>query len=54
MTWTFPGSVWVHRVEENTAADAVQLTAEQRDRLTGLPPAAGATPTEAGRHLLER
>ncbi|MFJ5800820.1 aldo/keto reductase [Streptomyces decoyicus] len=49
-----PGTKRVHRVEENTAADAVQLTAEQRDRLTGLPPAAGATHTEAGLHLLER
>ncbi|HEU5027145.1 MAG TPA: aldo/keto reductase [Spirillospora sp.] len=37
-----PGTKRVHRVEENTAADGVELTAEQLARLSGLPP---ATPT---------
>ncbi|MEU5241935.1 aldo/keto reductase [Streptomyces lydicus] len=49
-----PGTKRVHRVEENTAADDIQLTAEQIDRLSSLPPAAGETHTEAGRQLLER
>ncbi len=49
-----PGTKRVHRVEENTAADDIQLTAEQIDRLSSLPPAAGETHNEAGRQLLER
>ncbi|MET8274934.1 MULTISPECIES: aldo/keto reductase [unclassified Streptomyces] len=49
-----PGTKRVHRVEENTAADGIRLTAAQLDRLTSLPAAAGATHTEAGLRMLER
>jgi aryl-alcohol dehydrogenase-like predicted oxidoreductase len=49
-----PGTKRVHRVEENTAADALELTAEQLARLSSLPPAAGDTHTEAGMQMLER
>ncbi|WP_250009998.1 aldo/keto reductase [Actinoplanes sp. M2I2] len=41
-----PGTKRVTRVEENTAADAVELTAEQVAALTALPPAAGGRHTE--------
>jgi hypothetical protein len=37
----------VTRVKENTAADAVVLTADQADRLTALEPAAGERHDEA-------
>lgn len=37
-----PGTRRVHRVEENTAADGVELTASQLERLDALTPAAGA------------
>ena len=36
-----PGTRRVARVEENTAADAIELTADQLDRLDNLEPAAG-------------
>ncbi|MWA05406.1 aldo/keto reductase [Actinomadura sp. LD22] len=49
-----PGTKRVHRVEENTAADHLQLTSEQLDRLSSLPPAAGDTHPEAARRMLER
>jgi aryl-alcohol dehydrogenase-like predicted oxidoreductase len=49
-----PGTKRVHRVEENTAADAVELTTEQLAKLSSLPQAAGETHTEAGRQMLER
>ena len=49
-----PGTKRVHRVEENIAADGIRLTAEQMAKLSRLPPAAGATHTEAGRRMLER
>ncbi|MDX3094791.1 aldo/keto reductase [Streptomyces sp. ME19-03-3] len=49
-----PGTKRVARVEENSAADAVELTAEQLERLNNLPPAAGATHDEAGMRTLER
>lgn len=49
-----PGTKRVHRVEENTAADAIELTTEQLAKLSALPPAAGDTHTEAGRQMLER
>ena len=42
-----PGTRRVARVEQNTAADAVVLTAEQLDRLNKLPPAAGERHDEA-------
>lgn len=49
-----PGTKHVSRVEENTAADAITLTAEQIDQLSSLPPAAGETHTEAQALMLER
>jgi aryl-alcohol dehydrogenase-like predicted oxidoreductase len=42
-----PGTRRVSRVEENTAADNVELTAEQLDRLNHLTPAAGERHDEA-------
>ncbi|MEU5951215.1 aldo/keto reductase [Streptomyces sp. NPDC047525] len=49
-----PGTKRVSRLEENAAADAVRLTPAQLDRLTNLPPAAGATHNEAQLNMLER
>ncbi|MFI0237786.1 aldo/keto reductase [Streptomyces sp. NPDC016845] len=49
-----PGTRRVARVEENAGADAVQLSDEQLDRLTSLPPAAGDTHTEAQMRMMER
>ena len=49
-----PGTRRVARVEENTAADALELTDEQLARLSALPPAAGQTHNEAGMKMMER
>ncbi|WP_328908105.1 aldo/keto reductase [Streptomyces sp. NBC_00234] len=49
-----PGTKRVTRVEENTAADGIELTAAQIGTLSSLPPAAGATHTEAQAQMLER
>lgn len=49
-----PGTKRAARVEENAAADTVTLTAEQLDKLSSLPPAAGDTHTEAQARMLER
>ncbi|MEU7377996.1 aldo/keto reductase [Streptomyces albidoflavus] len=49
-----PGTKRVHRVEENCAADSVRLSPEQLNRLTSLPPAAGASHTEEQLKGLER
>jgi aryl-alcohol dehydrogenase-like predicted oxidoreductase len=49
-----PGTKRVSRVEENTAADAVTLTAEQIQRLDNLAPASGESHNEAGLRTLER
>jgi aryl-alcohol dehydrogenase-like predicted oxidoreductase len=49
-----PGTKRVARVEENSAADAITLTPEQIDKLSSLPPAAGATHTEDQAQMLER
>ncbi|WP_328778276.1 aldo/keto reductase [Streptomyces canus] len=51
-----PAGGWgrVSRVEENTAADAVALTAEQLARLNNLAPAAGDRLHEAGMRLVNR
>ncbi|MDT0479272.1 aldo/keto reductase [Streptomyces doebereineriae] len=49
-----PGTKRVSRVEENTAADAVVLTAEQLARLNNLAPAAGDRLHEAGMRLVNR
>ena len=42
-----PGTKRVTRVEENTAADAIDLGAEQLQRLNDLTPATGARHDEA-------
>ncbi|MDX3264969.1 aldo/keto reductase [Streptomyces sp. MI02-2A] len=49
-----PGTKRVARVEENTAADTVDLTAEQLAKLDNLPPAAGNDENEKARRLIER
>ncbi|MFJ2080646.1 aldo/keto reductase [Streptomyces anulatus] len=49
-----PGTKRVTRVEENTAADSLQLNPEVLAKLSNLPPAAGDTHTESGRAMLER
>jgi aryl-alcohol dehydrogenase-like predicted oxidoreductase len=49
-----PGTRRVSRVEENVAADSVQLTADQIDRLTNLPPAAGDHHSAQQMRWLER
>ncbi|MFE6804462.1 aldo/keto reductase [Streptomyces sp. NPDC057681] len=49
-----PGTKRVTRLEENVAADALRLSPTQLDRLTNLPPAAGATHNEAQLKMLER
>ncbi|MEU7858361.1 aldo/keto reductase [Nonomuraea sp. NPDC049141] len=49
-----PGTKRVSRVEENTAADGIQLTAQQIDKLSSLPPAEGDTHHEAGLRMMER
>jgi aryl-alcohol dehydrogenase-like predicted oxidoreductase len=49
-----PGTKRVQRVEENTAADALQLTDEQINRLSSMPQAAGDTHTEAQMRMMER
>ena len=49
-----PGTKRVSRVEENAAADTIQLTAEQISTLDNLTPAAGSTHEEADMRLLGR
>ncbi|WP_326568870.1 aldo/keto reductase [Amycolatopsis rhabdoformis] len=49
-----PGTKRVARVEENTAADALELTADQLRKLDNLPLAVGETHDEASLRLLER
>jgi aryl-alcohol dehydrogenase-like predicted oxidoreductase len=49
-----PGTRRVERVEENTAADAVELSEEQLTRLSALPPAAGDTHNAAQMKMMER
>ena len=49
-----PGTKRVVRLEENVAADAVQLTSEQIDQLTGLTPAAGEHHNEQQMRMIER
>ncbi|GGT10080.1 aldo/keto reductase [Streptomyces chromofuscus] len=48
-----PGTKRVSRVEENTAADRVELTGEQIDRLNNLTPAAGERHDEAGMAVID-
>ncbi|MFJ8768952.1 aldo/keto reductase [Streptomyces clavifer] len=49
-----PGTRRVSRVEENTAADAVELSAAQLDRLNNLTPAAGERHDEANMATIDR
>jgi aryl-alcohol dehydrogenase-like predicted oxidoreductase len=49
-----PGTKRVERVEENTAADGIELSAEQIAKLDDLTPAVGDSHNEAGMRLLER
>ena len=49
-----PGTKHVARLEENTAADGIVLTAEQLRALGGLTPAAGAHHSPAGMKHLDR
>ncbi|MGW0580651.1 aldo/keto reductase [Streptomyces sp. NPDC002920] len=49
-----PGTKRVERVEENTAADGIELSAEQLAKLDNLTPAAGDHHDEAGTRLLGR
>ena len=49
-----PGTRRVARVEENTAADGIELTADQLDRLNNLTPAAGERHDEANMATIDR
>jgi aryl-alcohol dehydrogenase-like predicted oxidoreductase len=49
-----PGTKRVHRVEENTAADAVELSADQIAALDRLTPAEGGHHTDAQMQMIER
>ena len=49
-----PGTKRVSRVEENVAADGVELSSEQIDRLDKLPPAAGEHHNEQQMRMIER
>jgi aryl-alcohol dehydrogenase-like predicted oxidoreductase len=48
-----PGTRRVHRVEENTAAESVELSAAQIERLNNLTPAAGARHSDASMATIE-
>ncbi len=49
-----PGTKRVARVEENTTADAVELSAEQIERLNNLTPAAGERHDEGNMAAIDR
>ncbi|MFC5835312.1 aldo/keto reductase [Nonomuraea insulae] len=49
-----PGTKRVSRVEENVAADDLELTAEQLAKLDSLPPAAGGHHNETQMQMIER
>jgi aryl-alcohol dehydrogenase-like predicted oxidoreductase len=49
-----PGTKRVHRVEENTAADAVTLAAQQIAALDQMTPAQGGHHTDAQMQMIER
>ncbi|MCT9104161.1 aldo/keto reductase [Streptomyces mirabilis] len=49
-----PGTKRVTRVEENTSADALELTVEQLAKLDSLPPAVGSDENEEARQRIER
>ena len=49
-----PGTKRVARVEENTAADGIELSAEQIERLDNLAPATGERHNEANMSTIDR
>ena len=49
-----PGTKRVSRVEENSAADGIELTAEQTGKLDNLTRALGSTHEEADMRLIGR
>ena len=49
-----PGTKRVARVEENTAADRIELSAEQIERLKNLTPAAGERHDEGNMAVIDR
>ena len=49
-----PGTKRVSRVEENTAADGIELSTEQITRLNELTPAAGERHNEANMAVIDR
>jgi aryl-alcohol dehydrogenase-like predicted oxidoreductase len=49
-----PGTKRVSRVEENVAADAIELSAEQLHKLNSLTPAAGDSHNEAQMQMIDR
>jgi aryl-alcohol dehydrogenase-like predicted oxidoreductase len=49
-----PGTKHVSRIEENTAADSIELTTEQISKLNNLTAAAGNTHEEADMRLIGR
>ena len=49
-----PGTKRVSRVDENTAAGAIELSAEQLARLDDLTPAAGERHDEANMSVVDR
>jgi aryl-alcohol dehydrogenase-like predicted oxidoreductase len=49
-----PGTKRVARVEENTAADRIELSAEQIERLNNLTPAAGERHDEGNMAVIDR
>jgi aryl-alcohol dehydrogenase-like predicted oxidoreductase len=49
-----PGTKQVARVEENTAADRIQLSVEQLERLNNLTPAAGERHDEMNMSVIDR
>jgi aryl-alcohol dehydrogenase-like predicted oxidoreductase len=49
-----PGTRRVSRVEENTAADGIELSAAQLDRLNNLTPASGARHDDANMASIDR
>jgi diketogulonate reductase-like aldo/keto reductase len=49
-----PGTKRVTRVEENAAADGIELIREQIDKLTNITPAAGDHHSEQQMQMIER
>ena len=49
-----PGTKRVSRVEENTAADSIELSPEQIERLNDLAPATGERHEEAQMAVIDR